>query len=172
MKTPFAQKVIQILRDYCDTQCDGNAREASRSLGLDPDTGYYARWINSGKPGAKTSRVPRIDSVGPLLDQIGAVLLGPGETLDEGSEAARLKKELSEAQRRIFELQNSMEALRQENAALIGYKFKWEGHLESMAVQSSGTLSVSELHAYQTNSSEKESARKSTTASLGSTKAG
>lgn len=139
MKTPFAQKAIQILRDYCDEQCDGNAREASRRLGLDPDTGYYARWINSDKPGAKTSRVPRIDSVGPLLDQIGAVLLGPGETISEDSEAARLKKELGEAQSRILELQKAVEKLQQENAALIGYKFKWEGHLEAEAVRAQGS---------------------------------
>ena len=79
MKTPFAQKVISILKGYCDSEHGGNARAASKALGIDPDSGYFSRWLKCFDESAKTSRVPKIDSVGPCLDKLGAVLLSQEE---------------------------------------------------------------------------------------------
>lgn len=83
MNTPFYQKLLQILRDYCDNVHGGNVRAASRALGLDPDTGLLNRWLQCLKPDPKNKRTPNLELVGPCMDQIGAVLLAPGEVADE-----------------------------------------------------------------------------------------
>lgn len=46
------------------------------SLGMDPDVPYMNRWLKCFKKGGI---VPKIDSIGPYLDKVGAVLLSPKE---------------------------------------------------------------------------------------------
>ena len=40
----FSDKVIEILRDYCDNMHNGNVKAASRALGLDADKGILYKW--------------------------------------------------------------------------------------------------------------------------------
>ena len=84
MNTPFYQKVLLILKDYCDIVHGGNVRAASRALGLDPDTGILNRWLQCLKEGAKSKRTPNLELVGPCMDRIGAILLAPGEVAGGG----------------------------------------------------------------------------------------
>ena len=79
MSVSFFQKVLLILKDYCDNEHGGNMRAASRALGLDPDTGVLFRWLQCLKDNPKNKRTPNLESVGPCMDRIGAVLLAPGE---------------------------------------------------------------------------------------------
>ena len=88
--TPFAEKVINILQEYCDDNYKGKVRAMQTSLGMDPDVPYMNRWLKCFKRGGV---VPKIDSVGSYLDKIGAVLLSPKE--------AAVISELLEARRRV-----------------------------------------------------------------------
>lgn len=68
----FSDKVIGILRDYCDNQHGGNIKAASRALGLDADKGILYKWLNGRNS-------PRLDIIGPVLDQIGVELSTPAQ---------------------------------------------------------------------------------------------
>ena len=125
MNTPFAQKVVSILRDYCDEHFGGNVRAASRSVGIDPDTGYYSRWLKCLDGKTTSSRVPRIDSVGPCLDKIGAVLLAPGEvpTTDDNvassQHLAELEAENASLREQLILAQGEIHALERQLARLM-----------------------------------------------------
>ena len=66
----FSDKVIEILRDYCDNMHNGNVKAASRALGLDADKGILYKWLNGRNS-------PRLDIIGPVLDRIGVELVVP-----------------------------------------------------------------------------------------------
>lgn len=66
----FSDKVIGVLRDYCDNQHGGNIKAASRALGLDADKGILYKWLNGRNS-------PRLDIIGPVLDRIGVELTAP-----------------------------------------------------------------------------------------------
>ena len=147
----------------------GSVRKLAEYLGCNPSA--ITRWKAVAKPSKgegtsakKEGRSPNIESIQGVLNFLGCSWC---EALQLAKPSANNSKNET-----VAALKNRIAQLEAQVRALEVYKHKWEGHLESMAVQSSGTLSVSELHAYQSNSSEKESARKSTTGSLGNTKAG
>lgn len=116
----FSDKVIEILRDYCDNMHNGNVKAASRALGLDADKGILYKWLNGRNS-------PRLDIIGPVLDRIGVELSTPAQRRQNSSclreteeeYAARLAKEkdmLEEALAKVELLQRSMERMRGENA--------------------------------------------------------
>ena len=128
-KLPFAEKAIDILQEYCVRNYRGNIRAMQTSLGMDPDVPYMNRWLKCFKRGGI---VPKIDSIGPYLDKVGAVLYSPFEVPNPPVEPTSapasviepsIGKELAEARKRIREL----EALVRE---LQAYKVKWEAVLE------------------------------------------
>lgn len=112
----FAEKTISILQEYCDKECGGNIRATQVSLGLDPDKAVIYRWLAvKDSDYNKQTHMPRVDTIGPLLDKIGAVLVGP---YDEYPSI-----ELAQAKAKIRQLE-------QEIAHLQQYKDKWLRILE------------------------------------------
>lgn len=117
-KLPFAEKAISILQEYCDRNYGGNIRAMQTSLGMDPDVPYMNRWLKcfTGK-----GLVPKITSIGPYLDTVGAVLTSPwDEPLAPAGDCA---EELAKAKKRIQELEAQVQELQK-------YKMKWETVLE------------------------------------------
>ena len=117
----FAKKAISILQEYCDREYNGNIRAMQTNLGMDPDVPYMNRWLKcfTGK-----GMVPKIDSIGPYLDKVGAVLISPWETKTaQATLAAAPADELSKAKERIQQLEKEVRELE-------AYKVKWEAALE------------------------------------------
>lgn len=118
MNTPFYQKVLLILKDYCDNEHGGNMRAASRALGLDPDTGVLFRWLQCLKDNPKSKRTPKLEIVGPCMDKIGAVLLAPGEVINNqhsmppNAALCAQQKEVLEAE--VASLRKQIDLLRTE----------------------------------------------------------
>ena len=98
----FTQKILKILKDYCEVEHQGNIRAASVALGLDPDTGTLNKWLNAAK-GNKNARFPRLDTLGPCMDIIGAKVFGPGETPWVPATKASFEK-FAQSQRDLMEL--------------------------------------------------------------------
>lgn len=122
MATPFAQKVIDILQTYCDTNHSGNVRSAAKDLGIDPDTGYFSRWLKCFDQDAKTKRVPRIDSIGPCLDKIGVKIIAPWEETTSAQSSAELtpRAENDALAKENSALRAQLDALRLEHAKSLG----------------------------------------------------
>ena len=95
----FSDKVIGALRDYCDNQHGGNIKAASRALGLDADKGILYKWLNGRNS-------PRLDIIGPILDQIGVELSTPAQR--RANSAYKGEPEASDA--KLKELRDSLEA--------------------------------------------------------------
>lgn len=72
----FAEQVLSILQEYCDRECNGNVRKMKAKLGMDPDMPYLNRWMGCLK-GNKDSRMPRLDSIGNVLDRLGVEVISP-----------------------------------------------------------------------------------------------
>ncbi len=129
-KLPFAEKAISILQEYCDREYNGSIRAMQTSLGMDPDVPYMNRWLKSFTD--KNGRVPRIDSIGPYLDKVGAVLTSPWDTANTATTSHASEDELSKAKERIRQLEAQVQELQQ-------YKVKWETVLELERAKSGWT---------------------------------
>lgn len=133
-KQPFAQKAISILQEYCDRNYAGNIRAMQTSLGMDPDVPYMNRWLKcfTGK-----GMVPKIDSIGPYLDKVGAVLTGPWDAPSTSTQVQvnPSANELDQAKERIRQLEKEVQELRT-------YKVKWEAALELEKAKSGWTPPV------------------------------
>ena len=130
-KLPFAEKAISILQEYCDREYKGKVRAMQISLGMDPDVPYMNRWLKCFTD--KGGRTPRIDSIGPYLDKVGAVLISPWETKTaQTTPAAASADELSKAKERIQQLEKEVRELE-------AYKVKWEAALELEKAKSGWT---------------------------------
>lgn len=120
MSLPFAQKIIQILQDYCDSYHQGNVRAASRELGIDPDSGYLSRWLKCFDSDSKTKRIPRIDNIGPCMDKLGVRLLLPGEVLETHNDKPESMDEVPRLRARITELEAELVQMRTERDKALG----------------------------------------------------
>ena len=132
-KLPFAKKAISILQEYCDREYNGNIRAMQTNLGMDPDVPYMNRWLKcfTGK-----GMVPKIDSIGPYLDKVGAVLSSPWDA-ETAQTATAPADELSKAKERIQQLEKEVRELE-------AYKVKWEAALELEKAKSGWTPSKKE----------------------------
>lgn len=68
---PFAEAVIDCLREYCNRHYNGNARKLSEFVGINPDTGMVARWLRGNSSG------PTLGSIGPVMDKLGVTVEPP-----------------------------------------------------------------------------------------------
>ena len=134
MDTPFADRTIDLLQDYCDTRFNGNIRAMAVFLGLDPDGGMLHRWLKK--------KNPTLSMVGPCLDKIGAVLIGPDEKVasirGDSREEARLREELAQAKAQLHEADAKIYALQGQIEA---YKSMFDSLLaNSMSMPSQATF--------------------------------
>lgn len=97
MDTPFADKAMDLLQDYCDTRFNGNVRAMAVFLGLDPDNGMLHRWLKK--------KNPTLSAVGPCLDKIGATIVGidekPRSANPSQNKEALLEEELAQTKRML-----------------------------------------------------------------------
>lgn len=125
MSVPFFQKVLLILKDYCDGEHGGNMRAASRALGLDPDTGVLFRWLQCLKEDPKNKRTPKLELVGPCMDKIGAVLLAPGEAVGGGQCSTqegepRCAEQVEALEAEVASLRKQLDRMRTERDMALG----------------------------------------------------
>lgn len=117
MSTDFSHRVIEILQRYCDDKHEGNMRAASRALQLDPETGILSKWLKCHDAACKAGRFPRLDTIGPVMDKIGVVLMAPWETQEGGQEKekkmAALSKENEYLRGELRETQGALKMLRE-----------------------------------------------------------
>lgn len=125
-KQDFATRAISVLQDYCDKKCDGNVRDMKRALGMDPDMPYLNRWLGCLK-NKKDSRMPRLDSIGAVLDKVGAVICVPWEEPAPMGDIEALQREMAELQERS---QKTLKEMEETIKTLEKYKIKWETVLE------------------------------------------
>ena len=117
MSTDFSHRVIEILQRYCDDRHEGNMRAAARTLGLDPETGVLSKWLKCHDTKFTARRFPRLDSIGPVMDKIGVVLLAPWEVPEGGQEMEKkmvaLSKENEYLRGELRETQGALKMLRE-----------------------------------------------------------
>ena len=95
----------------------GNANKLAVTLGL--SSNIIHRWKNE-------KRMPGLEKIQPILDYMGISLFSSKQPT-----SAELLAENSDLRARVKQLE-------EENAALVAYKHKWEGHLESLQAASAG----------------------------------
>lgn len=121
----FAIKVLRILQEHINEKYGGNVKAAQVGLGFEPDKAIFYRWLNVLGGDSKQARMPRLDSIGAIMDKLGVLALTPAERADlhlpirEAAPAAPAVEESA----RVRELEAQV-------AELIQYKYKWEAALE------------------------------------------
>ena len=134
------ERIISILRGYCDNYHAGNVKEASRALGLDPETGILYKWL-------KFKNLPRIDKVGPCLEKIGVDVIAPWEINNcRADDVTGIQRELAETRNRLQEERNRVIALQGEVRAL-------ERTLQRLLSSNSSTLADGKVMFQQTYNS-------------------
>lgn len=120
----FTKKVLSILNNHINEKYEGNASAAQVGFGLAPDKSVFHRWIKVlENENDKQTRIPRLDSIGAIMDKLGVQALTPQEIADLRQ---RAREEGSNPQYDIKRIQ----ALEGEIAELMQYKYKWEAALE------------------------------------------
>lgn len=111
---PFAEAVIDSLREYCVRHYGGNARKMSDFLGIDPDSGVVARWLRT------TGAGPTLGKIGPAMDKIGVTVCSVDESAKEPVEplprAAYIQ--IDKGLTNIEDVPAMVQALRLENERL------------------------------------------------------
>lgn len=118
----FAVKVLRVLQEYINEKHGGNIRAAQEACGLDPDKSVFYRWLKILDPQGKQAHMPKLDSIGAIMDKLGVQALTPDERTElrlaaHGDPAGGLDNQ-------------RIQALERENAELMQYKYKWEAALE------------------------------------------
>lgn len=122
----FTEKVLTILQTYINERHSGNVRAAQESLGLPPGKSVFHRWLKALNGDTVQGRVPRLDSIGPIMAKLGAKVLSFKELGDmkAGVAAAAAPAPMGAAK---TARERELEA---QVAELIQYKYKWEAVLE------------------------------------------
>lgn len=121
----FTKKVLSILQDHINEKYHGNVSAAQEGLGLAPDKSVFHRWLKVLAEDDKQARVPRLDSIGAVMDKLGVEALTPAERADLHlpiKNAVPVASAVEESAR-VRELEAQV-------AELIQYKYKWEAALE------------------------------------------
>lgn len=114
MDKPICDKALDLLQEYCDTRFNGNIRAMTVFLGMDPDNGMLHRWLKK--------RNPTLAGIGPCLDKIGAVLLGPDER-----PRAPVGKQVPD----VAALQEELDAVKQERDQVAAQNYVLQGKLDA-----------------------------------------
>lgn len=117
----FAVKVLRILQEHINDKHGGNIRAAQEAFGLDPDKSVFYRWLKILDPQGKQAHMPKLDSIGAIMDKLGVEPL----TRDE-----RYALRLSTQEQPTAEDSQRIRELEQKIDELIQYKYKWEAALE------------------------------------------
>ena len=121
----FTEKVLTILQTYINERHSGNVRAAQESLGLPPEKSVFHRWLKALNGDTVQGRVPRLDSIGPIMAKLGAKVLSFKELGDmKTGAAAAVSAPMGTAK---TARERELEA---QVAELIQYKYKWEAVLE------------------------------------------
>jgi len=67
----FIKSAVELLRDYVQSQFNGNISEASRSVGISEQTVY--KWL-------KGERIPSFSKIAPFLEYVGATISVPNSS--------------------------------------------------------------------------------------------
>lgn len=121
----FTEKVLTILQTYINERHSGNVRAAQESLGLPPEKSVFHRWLKALNGDTVQGRVPRLDSIGPIMAKLGAKVLSFKELGDMKTGAAAAVPAPTGTARTARERE-----LEAQVAELIQYKYKWEAVLE------------------------------------------
>lgn len=120
----FTKKVLVILNDYIKEKYRGNVSAAQEGLGLAPDKSVFHRWLKALNERDTQARIPRLDSIGAIMDKLGVQALTPAERAElRFAENENPAAEGTTDSKRIRELEA-------EIAELLQYKYKWEAALE------------------------------------------
>ena len=116
------------MRDYIEEKYGGNVCVAQAGLGLAPDKTVFHRWLKALNEGDAQARVPRLDSIGAIMDKLGVQALTPSERTKLAAGETTPTEPTQADNKRIRELEA-------EIAELIQYKYKWEAALELVGCQ-------------------------------------
>ena len=121
----FAIKVLRILQEHINDKYKGNVKAAQTGLGFEPDKAIFYRWLKVLEGNDRQARMPRLDTIGAVMDKLGVQALTPAERADlhlPTKEAAPAAPAVVESAR-VRELEAQV-------AELLQYKYKWEAALE------------------------------------------
>ena len=117
----------------------GSVRKLAEYLGCNPSA--ITRWkslakkdAGEGKSAKKEGRAPNIESIQAILNFLGCSWC---EALQLANPSAGRSPNDS-----ILEMKHRIAELEAQVRALEVYKYKWEGHLESVRAQGSGLVSM------------------------------
>lgn len=121
----FTTKVLTILNNHIEEKYRGNVSAAQEGLGLAPDKSVFHRWIKALAGDEKQGRIPRLDSIGAIMDKLGVQALTPAERAE-----LRLAQKEADAAAPTSADNKKIRELEERIAELMQYKYKWEAALE------------------------------------------
>ena len=118
----FTKKCLEILQSYIEENFRGNALAAQESLGMGASNTIIHRWLKLLNGTKGQARVPRLDSIGPIMDKLGVKILSNKEWNDLRA-GQKISTAGTSSTEEVEELKRQVEELKQ-------YKYKWEAVLE------------------------------------------
>lgn len=117
----FTKACLEILQAYIDEHYHGNVMAAQEGLGLGTSNTILHRWLKALNGTKGQSRIPKLDSIGPVLEKLGVKVLSNKDWNDlrAGQKIAPAACDSEQ-----------VEELKRQVAELLQYKYKWEAVLE------------------------------------------